>query len=228
MNMKNIVTIIIFVVALLPLRAQTIDTSIIKDTLERKYYSRFNNFNFLKMDKVGNCNISFCILGEVELDSLIIVNYEYKVIEPFNRYKFPMTGYFITYERNIPLVASMLPENLHTLILRKDVFLLELSPYVIKYSVAPRCSDTLRQYLEQMIPSSINFYYKFDCYGEKQYLLKNEKKENYITYRKYTVNKFLLLLMNRTWEESTNIFMYDPPHELDTLNTYVKYLIPLL
>lgn len=33
--------------------------------------------------------------------------------------------------------------------------------------------------------------------------------------------------MNRTWEESTNIFMYDPPHELDTLNTYVKYLIPL-
>ena len=62
----------------------------------------------------------------------------------------------------------------------------------------------------------------------KHYLLKNEKKESYITYRKYTVNKFLLLLMNRTWEESTNIFMYDPPHELGTLNTYVKYLIPLL
>ncbi|MBR4453528.1 MAG: hypothetical protein IKS33_04630 [Bacteroidales bacterium] len=225
--MKNIVTVIIFVVALLSLKAQTEDTSIIKDTLERNYYTRFNNFNFLKMDKIGDCNISFCVLGEVELDSLIIVNYEYKVVDPFYKHRSTMTGYFITYERNIPLIASMLPENLHTLIQRKDVFLLEMSPYVIKYSVAPQCSDTMRQYLEQMIPSSITFSYKFDCYGEKQYLLKNEKKESYITYRKYTVNKFLLLLMNRTWEESTNIYMYDPPHELDTTNTYVKYLIPL-
>lgn len=63
--MKNIVTAIIFVVASLSLKAQTEDTSIIKDTLERNYYTRFNNFNFLKMDKIGDYNISFLLLEKL-------------------------------------------------------------------------------------------------------------------------------------------------------------------
>ena len=80
--MKNIVTIIIFVVCILSVKAQTVDTSIIKDPRERNYFIYGErNLNFLKMDKIGDYNISFFIIGEVELDSLIFVHYQYNVFE---------------------------------------------------------------------------------------------------------------------------------------------------
>ena len=233
--MKNIVTIIIFVVAFLSLKAQTVDTSIIKDPLERKFFIYGErNLNFLKMDKIGDCNISFCILGEVELDSLIFVHYQYNVYERIKKGWFyvthatPVTGNFITFERNIPLVASTQPEQLHKLLQQNDVFLLETKPWIIKYSVASQCSDTLKKQLYEMVPSGIDLSWDSNLpYEQKDYyLLKDEKC--YISYSKIIgTNKFLLLLINRTWEENSRFIYYDPPKEKDKTNTYVKYLIPL-
>lgn len=234
--MKNIVTIIVFVVCILSVKAQTVDTSIIKDPRERNYFIYGErNLNFLKMDKIGDYNISFFIIGEVELDSLIFVHYQYNVFEKIKRGLFPKTlatpviGYMITFEKNIPLIASTPPERLHELLKQKDVFLLETKPWIIKYSVASQCSDTLRQRLYEMIPSGIALSWNSNipCEQKEYFLLKDEKKRS-IYYKKVIgTNKFLLLLMNRTWEESSRYIYSDPPEELDTTNTYIKYLIPL-
>lgn len=233
--MKNIVTIIIFVVCILSVKAQTVDTSIIKDPRERNYFIYGErNLNFLKMDKIGDYNISFFIIGEVELDSLINVSYEYTISEKvkgklfYKRFRFPIMGYLITFEKNIPLIASTPPEKLHELLKRKDFFLFERLPRIIKYSVASQCSDTLRQRLNKMIPSGISSSYGNILYSKEDNILKDEKNKCYIGYRKVIgTNKFLLLLMNRTWEENANPYLYDPPTEYDTTNTYIKYLIPL-
>ena len=235
--MKNIVTIIIFVVAFLSLKAQTVDTSIIKDTLERNYYTRFNNFNFLKMDKIRDCNISFCVLGEVELDSLIIVNYQYNVHERIKKGWFyvthatPVTGNFITFERNIPLIASTPPEELHKLFQRHDVFKWELEVYLIKYSIIPQCYDDTLKIKLTKITESQRFLEQIKIKNRTNnfvYLYNDKGNCSEVCYEKIIGNnKYVLLLMNRTWEESADIWHHDPPKERDTTNMYVKYLIPL-
>ncbi len=232
--MKNILNVIIFVFCIISVKSQSVDTSIIKDTCERNFFVYGEKkLNFLNIDKIGNCNISFFIIGEVALDSLIRVYYQYNFYEKikkgcfYKKHATPVMGEFVTYERNIPLIESTPLEKLHELLKRKDVFLLETKPWIIKYSVASQCSDTLRQQLYEMVPSGISLDWNPNLqYEQKKYILPKNEGECYI-YKIIGINKFLLLLMNRTWEETSRWIYYDPPREHDTTNMYVKYLIPL-
>ncbi len=235
--MKNILNLFIFISCIMPLKAQTVDTSIIKDPFERNYLSHETNLNFLKMDKIGDYNISFFIIGEVELDSLIFVHYQYNVYERIKKGWFyethatPVIGNFITFERNIPLIASTPPEELHKLFQRNDVFKWELEIYLIKYSIIPQCHDDTLKIKLTKITESQRFLEQIKIKNRTNkfvYLYNDKGKGSEVCYEKIIGNNnYVLLLMNRTWEESADIWHHDPPKERDTTNMYVKYLIPL-
>lgn len=208
--------------------------SIFNATDERMFLSDMSmRKSYYDIDSLGNNNISFFVVGTVELDSLIYVGYEYKMDEGyyhFRKIKQSVINGFITYEKNLPILKACTPEKLNQLYSRTDVFDKVSDVHLIKYLIAPHSPDSIRIMLEQVVRgySPYDFIKISFENNEMEELQNNSRKGNRVYYQKIKgKNTYLLLIMNRTWVQSKEVWMIDPPREPDTTNRYIKCLIPL-
>lgn len=173
--------------------------------------------NMLKSsDSIGKYDINVFVVGVVKIDSLINVSYKTRIRKKLDKWEY--SSYFITSKNNINFI-KIHENDIDNLIYQKEYFELEVDVNVVKYFIYPQCDRYEKLQLDKLFEDNK------DCrlnilYGDKINI------KDRVSYREIKGNnKFLLVIMNRTWRQ--NRFFKDDNTKTDNTNTYVKYLVPL-
>jgi hypothetical protein len=192
-------------------------------------------FNAMKKesDSIGIYDMNIFIIGEIELDSLVDVCYKQKQRDRRRTGEFveppiwvSYTNRYITKKDNIPFVIEN-KDNLNNLIYNNYFFDVETDYNIVRYFIYLQCNEYQKKRLDETFEKgeSSNMI-GLDYLDYTRHEIDNEREIYYYNIR--GKNKYLLVLMNRTWRRNRIYKISDPPTEPDTSNTYIKYLIPLV
>lgn len=186
-------------------------------------------YDYLKKvptDTIGSYSLNVIVIGVVELDSLMHICYVKSESSHKNTPTDRSFGELVTFKYNIPLVKKS-HNQLNELIYRSDFFDYETDYNIIRYFIYPQCNEFEKSCLEQTFERGTSDKLFFH-YGQNDWQDVYQQKYIKISYKDIPdKNRYLLVLMNRTWRRSCIFEQTSPPIESDTSNTYIKYLIPL-
>lgn len=200
----GIIALIVFMFSSLPAKTQRFYIDRDLDILLDRWDS----------DTLGGYDLNVIVLGIVEIDSLIRV---WKTPDSWGY------GYRPVYTtlKNLPLIVEY-KNHLESLIYRNDFFDMECQWSIIRYFIYPQCSEDVKKRLDSVHQHVRSFEFLCPTCDTTINLCEDIKYEKLIG-----KNEYLLVVMNRTWEETRIIWEHDPIIRPDESNTYVKFLIPL-
>jgi len=191
-------------------------------------------------DSIGLYDLNVFVVGEVELDSLVHVFYtqKYRLKSKYDSnyyYRITYINNYITKKSNIPLIKNH-KGNLNTLIYNNDFFDFEEMYPVVLYFIYPQCNEYQKERLDSTFLKggrnhrmmSANYEIGKNGYSVEHKINKIDKSRKMYYVNIQGKNRYLLVIMNRTWRQGRIVIQSEPQIESDTTNTYIKFLIPLV